>query len=552
MRDAPAMLGVVHEGQFHASERARETPALNLSNAEWLSWDEDLSTACERMRETAYIVRNSETGAVGVAFGGSINAKGLGLAVLGVLPPLYPEWLGDRAFVETHNLRFPYVTGAMANGIASTEIVIAMAHAGMLGFFGAAGLSFERVHASVRTLREALDGSPFTWGVNIIHSPHELALEWRVAEMLMAEGVRNIETSAFMNLTKSVVYLSAKDLSEDAHGNILRARYIMAKISRSETAQAFMLPAPRTILDALVREGFLSEHEAALASRIPVAEDITVESDSGGHTDNRPLGAAFPVIAMAAQQISRDQRYATPIRVGAAGGLGTPESVAAAFAMGAAYVVTGSVNQACVESGLSEEGKAMLATAGFADVMMAPAADMFEMGVKVQVLKRGTMFGPRGHKLYELYQAHESFESMPAAEKKKVEQIFAQSIESVWAETRSFWGRRDPNEVVKAEANPKHKMALMMRWYLGLASRWAIAGENTRKLDYQIWCGPAMGAFNEFARGSFLEDPKNRSVVQVARNLLEGAGFATRAQQLRTCGVPCTGMSRFEPVILEG
>ena len=48
-------------------------------------------------------------------------------------------------------------------------------------------------------------------------------------------------------------------------------------------------------------------------------------------------------------------------------------------------------------------------------------------------------------------------------------------------------------------------MALVFRWYLGQSSRWANAGEPTRKLDYQVWCGPAMGAFNEWAKGSFLE-----------------------------------------------
>ena len=70
----------------------------------------------------------------------------------------------------------------------------------------------------------------------------------------------------------------------------------------------------------------------------------------------------------------------------------TPGSAAAAFAMGAAYIVTGSVNQACVESGTSDVVRDMLAEAGQADITMAPAADMFEMGVEVQVLKRGTTF----------------------------------------------------------------------------------------------------------------------------------------------------------------
>ena len=57
-------------------------------------------------------------------------------------------------------------------------------------------------------------------------------------------------------------------------------------------------------------------------------------------------------------------------------------------------------------------------------------------------------------------------------------------------------------------------------------------------MDYQIWCGPAMGAFNSWVSGSFLEAPQERRVVQVARNLLEGAAVITRAQQFRSYGVP--------------
>ena len=55
-------------------------------------------------------------------------------------------------------------------------------------------------------------------------------------------------------------------------------------------------------------------------------------------------------------------------------------------------------------------------------------------------------------------------------------------------------------------------------------------------MDYQVWCGPAMGAFNEWTRGSFLEQPRNRRVVTVARNLLYGACVLTRLQILRCQG----------------
>ena len=94
-------------------------------------------------------------------------------------------------------------------------------------------------------------------------------------------------------------------------------------------------------------------------------------------------------------------------------------------------------------------------------------------------------------------------------------------------------------------------MALCFRWYLGKASRWANAGEPTRIMDYQIWCGPAMGAFNTWAKGSFLEDPKNREVGQIALNFLEGASVIARAQQVRTFGVPVPPSAfEFRPVRL--
>jgi PfaD family protein len=497
-------------------------------------------------RDPVHVVRDPGTGAIGVAQG-ALDGSASALPLLATLPPLYPEWLGDRSFAEAHRVRFPYVTGAMANGIATTRLVIAMARAHMLGFFGAAGLGFERVEKAVDELSRELgvgvspDGveSELAWGVNLIHSPQEPALEAAVADMLVARGVRIVEASAFMALTPSIVRYACAGLRRLPDGSIARRHHVFAKISRPEVATHFMSPAPKAMLDALVAQGKLTHEEAALAAHVAVAEDVTVEADSGGHTDNRPLVAMFPIITALRDAMMDKHGFSRPIRVGAGGGLGTPDGVAAAFSLGAAYVLTGSVNQSAIESGLSEDGRLMLAKAGVADVVMAPAADMFELGVKVQVLKRGTMFAPRAQRLYETYLAYPSIEAMPAEVRSRLEkETLSTTLDAIWAETQGFWSKRDPRELEKAARDPKHKMALCFRWYLGLSSRWAIAGEQSRKLDYQVWCGPAMGAFNDWVKGSFLEDPKERNAVTIALNLLEGAAAVTRAQQLRTYGVP--------------
>lgn len=500
----------------------------------------DLAGLVARVREPVHVVRDGAHGRIGLAMGGETLAIAAGdgeFPLLASLPALYPEWLGDRSFCEVHDVRFPYIAGEMANGIATTRMVIAMAEAGMLGIFGAAGLGYPRVEAAVDELERVL-GDRASWGVNLIHSPNEPALEDRVADLLIRRGVTRISLSAFMGLTPAVVRCSAAGLHTDPSGKIVRRHQVFAKISRSEVAQRFMSPPPADMLRALVEQGLLTHGEAELAARLPVAEDITVEADSGGHTDNQSLVALFPTIMALRDEIVARHAYLRPIRVGASGGLGNPAAVAAAFGLGAAYVLTGSVNQAAIESGLSDEGKAMLAQADVADVIMAPAADMFELGVQVQVLKRGTMFGVRAAKLFEAYRSYASLEAIPAETRSRLEKdVLHSTFDAIWSETREFWQRRDESEVVKAEADPKHRMALVFRWYLGKASKWAIDGEASRRTDYQIWSGPAMGSFNRWTAGSFLAEPANRAVVQIARNLLEGAAVITRAGQLRSYGV---------------
>ncbi len=487
-------------------------------------------------------------GAGGVFRFGEVAATGSELPVSGYAPASPVENLGERTFCDDHGLRFACVAGAMANGIGSEEIVEAMGREGMLGFFGAGGLPLARVEAAVERVTRALGAQPF--GFNLIHSPNEPDLEAAVVELYLRRGVRLIEASAFLGLTLPVIRYRVHGIRRDADGRVVTPNRIVAKVSRVEVASQFFSPPPAALLQELVRRGDLTAAQAKWAAEIPVAQDVTAEADSGGHTDNRPAISLLPTMLALRDRMQEQFGFAQALRVGAAGGMATPSSVAAAFAMGAAYVVTGSVNQACVESGSSDPVRRMLAQAQQADVAMAPAGDMFEMGVKVQVLKRGTMFPMRAAKLYELYRAHDRLEAIPAADRANLEKnFFRATLEETWEQTKRFFQQRDPRQIERAEREPKHKLALVFRSYLGQSSRWANAGEPTRALDYQIWCGPAMGAFNEWARGSFLEAPANRRVVTLAWNLLHGAGVTLRLATLRGQGLRLPPeLTRIRPV----
>ncbi|MFG3294102.1 PfaD family polyunsaturated fatty acid/polyketide biosynthesis protein [Streptomyces sp. NPDC048179] len=488
---------------------------------------------------------------VGAAAGGSATADPRGLPLLAAVAPLPPRTLGSPAFLAAHGVRHAYMAGAMAGGIASADLVVALAREGFLASYGAAGLLPETIAKALTRFAQEIPGLPYA--VNLIHSPSEERLEREAVELFLRHGVRCVEASAFMNLSPHVVRYRLTGLRREPSGAVVAEHRLIAKISRPETAERFMRPAPAALVSALLGQGLITAEQADLAKYVPMADDITVEGDSGGHTDRRPLPALLPTIVRLRDTVQHEHRYPVPVRVGAAGGLGCPTSVAGAFAMGAAYVVTGSVNQSCVESGASKATKALLGDAGIADCEMAPAADMFEMGVELQVLKKGTLFPMRAKRLYELYQSCDGLEALPAADRAKLEtQVFRRPLEDVWQECVGYFSRRDPEQLARAAGSPKRRMALVFRWYLGMASRWSTTGDPDRVLDYQVWCGPAMGAFNDWVTASYLKAPGNRRVADVAHHLMRGAAFHTRLAQLRVAGVRIpSSAADYRPVPLE-
>jgi trans-AT polyketide synthase/acyltransferase/oxidoreductase domain-containing protein len=464
------------------------------------------------------------------------------------VPSISVESLGDSTFRQTYGVRCAFYAGAMANAIASVDMVIALGKAGLMGSFGAAGLVRSRLEAAVDQIQAALPTGPYAF--NLIHSPNEEALERNAVEVYLQKGVHVVEASAYLDLTPSIVFYRVTGLKKSNTGEVQITNRVLAKLSRSEVAEKFMLPAPQNILDGLLKDGKISKEQAELARLVPMADDITVEGDSGGHTDNRPLVCLLPTMLALRDQIQEKQNYPVAVRIGAAGGISTPSSILGAFMMGAAYIVTGSVNQACVEAGASQHSKKLLADAGMADIAMAPSADMFEMGVKVQVLKRGTLFPMRALKLYETYLHFESIDQIPAAEKEKMEkQIFQRDMESIWQDTVKFFTERDPAQIERALNNPKRKMALIFRWYLGLSSRWSNSGEIGREMDYQIWCGPSMGSFNDWTRSTYLAEPANRKIVDVTLHLFYGAAYQYRIQLLKTLGMQVpANLEQYYPV----
>ncbi len=516
-----------------------------MTDANWFSsqtatvqdWQRLITSTLTQLENSYWVLRKGHSYAFKQVRAGEANPMlASGTECVGLLPPVPVTALGDASFQQTYGTKACYMAGAMAHGIASVDLVVALGKAGLLASFGTGGLSLPQVEKAIIAIQQALPNGPYAF--NFLSNPYSASYEQQLVDLYLKYAVSVVEASAFIEPSAALVYYRVKGLAVAENGEVVARNRIIAKVSRQEVAQKFLSPPSEKTLNQLLAANKITQEQANWATRISLADDITVEADSGGHTDNRPLVSLLPSLISVRDRICREQGYRQQVRIGAAGGIGTPQSVLAAFAMGADYVVTGSINQACVEAGTSKEVKALLAKAKMADVTMAPAADMFEEGVRVQVLKGGTLFPMQSQKLYELYRTYPSIEAIPELDRQKLEKnAFKKKIEDVWNETVQFFSERDPSMLAKAERDPKKKMSLIFRWYLGKSSVWAITGNPEQMINAQIWCGQAMGAFNEWTHGSPLQAPAQRRAANIAALLLSGAALYSRALYLRTAGI---------------
>jgi trans-AT polyketide synthase, acyltransferase and oxidoreductase domains len=428
-----------------------------------------------------------------------------------------PGALGSAEYRADYGVAYAYAAGSMYRGIASKELVVAMGKAGLIGYLGTGGLALGEIESAiVHIQRELCSGEAY--GVNLLSSPQNPKLEEDSVDLYLRHGVQNLEAASFMVLSPALVRYRIMGLTRDGNGGVLARNRIMAKVSRPEVAEAFLRPAPERITKHLLERRHITREQAALAERMPVADDLCVEADSGGHTDQGVAYAITPAIALLRDRISAEYGYTKRIRVGAAGGIGAPAAAAAAFMLGADFILTGSINQCTVEAGTSDAAKDLLEGLDVQDFEYAPAGDLFEFGARVQVVKKGLFFPARANKLYDLYRFHESLDAIDVKTREQLEATyFRKSLAAVYEDVKAYYPAAD---IAKAEAVPKYKMALIFKWYFGHSTRLALSGAKENKLDYQVHSGPALGAFNQWVKGTRLERWKQRSGGEIGRFLM--------------------------------
>lgn len=428
--------------------------------------------------------------------------------------------LGSESFKKRYGLKYAYVAGAMYRGISSAEMVINLAKEGYMCFFGCGGYRNEPLRKELIKIKSAL-GNDYPYGINIIHNPENQKGEAFKYDLALELGIKCIEAGAYIEINEPLARYKIKGLYRDSAGNVRSGNKIMAKLSRPEVAENFIKPISKELVKVLLEKGEITPEQAEMAKYVSVADDITVEADSGGHTDGGVAFAIFPPIREMCRRASKKYGYYEKLHVGAGGGIGTPEAALACFSMNADYIVTGSINQCTVEAGISPEVKDILQSIGCQDTDYAPAGDTFGSGALVQVVKKGILFAPRANKLYDLYLHYNSLDEIPDNVKKQIEsKYFNKTFEEIYEESKKYYS---DEELARIEQNPKSKMRMIFKAYFPYATRLAIEGDKSGKSNFQINSGPAMGSFNTLVEGTEMQDWKNRKVADVARLIMNGA-----------------------------
>ncbi|MEV8517156.1 ACP S-malonyltransferase [Dactylosporangium sp. NPDC051484] len=405
-------------------------------------------------------------------------------------------WIpGAATFRGRYGLRHAYVTGSMYGGISGGEFVCAVAKAGALGVVGTGGASVAAAADLVTRARES--GAQTPLAANLLYRHGRPDEELALVDEFLRLGVDVVEASGFPHITPALVKFK------------LKGGRVLAKVSRTDVAAAFLTPPPAGIVADLRATGAVSPAEAGLADR-PVADDLCVEADAGWIAGPGSLSTLLPaIVALRDELASHPER----VHVGAAGGIGTPRAAAAALLLGAEFLLTGSINQATVEAATSDHVKDLLTTLDVQDVEAAPWPDMFELGVRAWVARRGVMLPARANVLYGLWRHHGSWDAIDADTRRQIETRY---LRRPYPEAVRRWGAPPGGP-----DDPRQELARVVRGYLNEGLHLARDGDPARQVDYLVYCGPAMGAFNRWVRGTGLAHWRARGVQDVTEHLLE-------------------------------
>lgn len=217
---------------------------------------------------------------------------------------------------ELFGIEYPIIAGGMV-WISSWRLAAAVSNAGGLGLLGAGSLPPELLREHIQKMKAATQKP---WGVNL---PMMNPKADELVDVIISEGVKIVFTSAG----------SLKKYTPRFHEAGIKVAHVVA-------SSKFARKCEEAGVDAVVAEGF----------------------EAGGHNGKEETSTMVLI---------PEARKATSLPLIAAGGIGSGQAMAAAFALGAEGVQIGTLFALSEESSASDAFKQCCISLGEGDTMLA-------------------------------------------------------------------------------------------------------------------------------------------------------------------------------------
>ncbi|MGY0236825.1 hypothetical protein [Longispora urticae] len=243
----------------------------------------------------------------------------------------YTVALGSAAFRADYGVRYSYLAGALPSAVTSVDLCLRLGKAGLLGFYGAEHMPLAAVVAALDELRDTPFGMELPAG-----------RESELVDRYLDAGVRCVDATGYTEPTPDLLRYRFS----------AGPRQLLVNVASPAAALPFLLPPESAAWTGPDPESAAwagpdpAPRPGSVAPGLPVATDIAVLGGNVAH-----------LLAL----VRLRDRLGSPTRIGYGGGLGTREGVAAAFVLGADFVVAGSVNHPTPEAGATDEVRDALA-----------------------------------------------------------------------------------------------------------------------------------------------------------------------------------------------
>ena len=422
-----------------------------------------------------------------------------------------------RRFVDDYRLTYPYVAGGIGYGISSRQMVEAAARNGILGFLDMTDRPLADVEADLNALTHALGEKHARYGCTISQGLSDEVSVDKLFELVNTYHVQVLEAHDDPQISEKLVEYRLRTFDQRGEAT----NRLLIKTGNPVVLEEIMKPISETILLKLQQRGKLTAQQVERGRRMALATDVCVMADPGGLTSHGSPFVLLPHALMLRDQFTRQYQYEQPIHVGLGGGIGSPLAVQTALSMGADFVHTSSVNLCTVESGLHPYTKQLLQDISLEDTGYAPCSDfLFNPNKKIQVVKKGVLFPARANKLHDLFKQHTSVEEIdPKVIAQLEEKFYQKTLTSVWADIVQK-RQETPDLITKALQNKKYYLYLLFQEYYHSSALWAVKGDASKVLNFQIPCGSELGALNRQLHATPMQAWADRSVAEIARWLL--------------------------------